>query len=112
MQPTTSRITSFNPLTMIECADMSDRLVHPIVQHLEMLKMSCIDVLASGMDTKKRSALQPKGAEGGFSTLKETVEQCTLCQELASKRTRVVFGAGNPHAQLVFVGEAPGYDED
>lgn len=33
---------------------------------------------------------------------------CGLCE----RRTQVVFGEGNPHARVVFVGEAPGHDED
>ncbi len=36
---------------------------------------------------------------------------CTRCP-LAGGRTSVVFGAGDPHAALMFVGEAPGHDED
>jgi uracil-DNA glycosylase family 4 len=36
---------------------------------------------------------------------------CTRCR-LAKTRTQVVFGTGNPNADLVFVGEAPGHDED
>jgi DNA polymerase len=36
---------------------------------------------------------------------------CTRCR-LAQGRTQVVFGVGNPHADLVFVGEAPGFHED
>jgi DNA polymerase len=36
---------------------------------------------------------------------------CTLCP-LAAGRTQVVFGVGNPAADLLFVGEAPGRDED
>jgi DNA polymerase len=36
---------------------------------------------------------------------------CTACQ-LASTRTTVVFGAGSPEADLMFVGEAPGHNED
>ncbi len=34
------------------------------------------------------------------------------CPELASTRTQTVFGVGNPQARIVFVGEAPGADED
>ena len=34
--------------------------------------------------------------------------RCKLCQG----RTQIVFGTGNPRAELVFVGEAPGRDED
>jgi DNA polymerase len=37
---------------------------------------------------------------------------CTRCKLHAQGRTQVVFGAGNPNAQLMFVGEAPGADED
>ena len=36
---------------------------------------------------------------------------CTRCR-LAQGRTQVVFGAGNPSADLMFVGEAPGFHED
>jgi uracil-DNA glycosylase len=36
---------------------------------------------------------------------------CTRCP-LSAHRTQVVFGVGDPHADLMFVGEAPGRDED
>jgi uracil-DNA glycosylase len=38
--------------------------------------------------------------------------QCTRCKLHALGRTQVVFGVGNPNADLMFVGEAPGADED
>jgi len=38
--------------------------------------------------------------------------ECTRCSELAATRTSVVFGAGNADAELMFVGEAPGANED
>ena len=37
---------------------------------------------------------------------------CRRCEELARTRTQTVFGVGNPQARLVFLGEAPGADED
>ena len=37
--------------------------------------------------------------------------QCRRC-ELCETRTTVVFGVGNPHAQVMFIGEAPGKQED
>lgn len=40
------------------------------------------------------------------------VATCTRCDELARTRTQTVFGVGNPHARVMFVGEAPGADED
>jgi DNA polymerase len=41
----------------------------------------------------------------------EAVAGCTKCA-LAGGRTQVVFGAGNPDSDLMFVGEAPGFHED
>ena len=38
--------------------------------------------------------------------------QCMKCANLAATRTNVVFGVGNIDAELMFVGEAPGADED
>jgi DNA polymerase len=42
----------------------------------------------------------------------ERVPVCTKCPNLVKSRTQVVFGVGNPEAELMFVGEAPGEDED
>jgi uracil-DNA glycosylase family 4 len=39
-------------------------------------------------------------------------QACTKCPQLAATRTSVVFGAGNADADLMFVGEAPGAEED
>jgi DNA polymerase len=41
----------------------------------------------------------------------EAVSSCTRCA-LAQGRTQVVFGSGSPEADLMFVGEAPGFHED
>ncbi len=43
--------------------------------------------------------------------VREELGDCTRCN-LHSKRKTIVFGSGNPHADLVFVGEGPGADED
>ncbi|NBS06883.1 MAG: uracil-DNA glycosylase [Verrucomicrobia bacterium] len=37
---------------------------------------------------------------------------CQICPHLAKSRKQVVFGVGDPEARLMFVGEAPGADED
>ncbi|HEX8372759.1 MAG TPA: uracil-DNA glycosylase [Chthoniobacterales bacterium] len=44
--------------------------------------------------------------------LREICLPCTRCPHLAASRTQVVFGIGNVEAKLMFVGEAPGEDED
>ena len=47
----------------------------------------------------------------GLVELYREVSNCALCP-LAETRTKTVFGAGNANAQLMFVGEAPGAEED
>ncbi len=49
--------------------------------------------------------------EERFEELKKTCLSCTACP-LSQTRTNVVFGEGNPDADLMFVGEAPGEQED
>lgn len=43
--------------------------------------------------------------------IREDLGDCTRCK-LHKTRTNIVFADGNPNAQLVFVGEGPGHDED
>lgn len=47
-----------------------------------------------------------------FDELRTKVLACTKCPNLVAFRHSVVFGVGNPNAELMFVGEAPGADED
>ena len=44
--------------------------------------------------------------------LAERIKKCTRCAELVRNRIQAVPGAGNPKAEIVFIGEAPGADED
>lgn len=46
-----------------------------------------------------------------WTSLQKEAHACTACR-LAGTRTNVVFGVGNPNADLMFIGEAPGRDED
>jgi uracil-DNA glycosylase len=54
--------------------------------------------------------LVPRRVE--LKLLAETVAKCQRCPELASTRTQTVFGDGPVGAELLFLGEAPGFDED
>ena len=47
-----------------------------------------------------------------LAAVRERVAACTKCAHLACSRTQTVFGVGNPDADLMFIGEAPGADED
>jgi uracil-DNA glycosylase family 4 len=47
-----------------------------------------------------------------LAEVKTFIGECTRCKLSGLGRTQVVFGVGNPSADLMFVGEAPGADED
>jgi DNA polymerase len=85
-------------------------------------------VASSSVRAKEPSAPTPRSApspgqppapsgQGGdkataMANLRERVLGCQLCPHLASSRTQVVFGVGTVDADVMFVGEAPGADED
>jgi len=50
--------------------------------------------------------------QAALKALREEALKCMRCQELSSTRQNVVFGAGSENCKLMFVGEAPGRDED
>ena len=62
------------------------------------------------------SQLMPETDRGDatplFEELRSSVLACTKCPHLVAFRHSVVFGTGDPSAELMFVGEAPGADED
>jgi DNA polymerase len=47
-----------------------------------------------------------------LSKLNEKVCNCQKCPDLVANRTKTVFSSGNPNAKILFLGEAPGQDED
>jgi len=48
----------------------------------------------------------------GLKLIREDIGDCTRCKLHAQGRKQIVFGVGNPRADLMFVGEGPGADED
>jgi DNA polymerase len=56
--------------------------------------------------------LSSEAKASAFAALRERALACVKCPHLASSRKNVVFGVGSIEAQLMFVGEAPGADED
>lgn len=57
-----------------------------------------------------RAAVGDKAAL--LAPIQARVAVCVKCPHLAATRTQTVFGVGNPDADLMFIGEAPGADED
>jgi uracil-DNA glycosylase family 4 len=72
------------------------------------------DFLSSPKPTVSASttALSPDAKAAAFAELRQRVLPCVKCAHLASSRKNVVFGVGDINARLMFIGEAPGADED
>jgi uracil-DNA glycosylase family 4 len=73
----------------------------PIPAHTETTKLSASPVPSA--NPAKQAAM---------AELRERTMNCVKCPNLASSRKNVVFGVGNIESPLMFVGEAPGADED
>lgn len=59
-----------------------------------------------------RRSLTPEEKVAAMEALRRRVLPCRKCEHLANSRQNVVFGVGSPNAELMFIGEAPGADED
>ncbi|HXF10663.1 MAG TPA: uracil-DNA glycosylase, partial [Desulfuromonadaceae bacterium] len=112
-----------------------EELLQATIQHLENLKSRGVRHVAVSADTLRQLAAPPPRQSVQFSVssvqqppvpelktenlklktfnaLRERAMACVKCSHLASSRKNVVFGVGNIDAELMFVGEAPGADED
>ena len=87
-------------------SDDYQRLISATRQHVEGLQLLGIGALPSVKPLSAHSSRETRLAE-----LAREVECCRRCP-LYRTRTHVVISDGSPRAQLVFVGEAPGRDED
>ncbi len=59
----------------------------------------------------RSSVAPPAKRDESLEDIRADLGECTRCQ-LHEKRTHIVFGVGNPHADLMFIGEGPGHEED
>ncbi len=93
--------------------------IKQLKNYLEMIKQSGVDVIQLTQQKPEEKTRQSLGSTLSSTSQKENLLSlrndalsCVHCNELARTRKSVVFGSGNANAQLVFVGEAPGHDED
>jgi uracil-DNA glycosylase len=83
----------------------------PRASRTVLAQLQTADSGADASRTERRLQSAPNKAEL-LAPIRERVRACTKCAHLACSRTQTVFGVGNPDADLMFVGEAPGMDED
>jgi len=75
-------------------------------------KSAELSLASPGEAAPESAPLDPKEKAAAFAALRERALDCVKCPHLASSRKNVVFGVGSIDTQLMFVGEAPGADED
>ena len=76
----------------------------------------------SSVDSRQSSVVSPQStvhspkseaqSPESLSSIREDIGDCVRCKLCTLGRKQIVFGVGNPNAKLMFVGEAPGRDED
>jgi len=81
------------------------------IEHVHMAKKTTQPVMLNEPKVDTPSKDRVSGGNPA-EELRAKIEKCKLCGELAKTRNKTVFGAGSMQAKVVFVGEAPGADED
>jgi uracil-DNA glycosylase len=98
------------------CSPIEDAIVQA-EQRAEMTPRTKAAVAAPGI--AEEDFLSNPKAESGMADpvealrlIREDLGDCTRCRLSKQGRKQIVFGVGNPKAELMFIGEAPGADED
>lgn len=93
---------------------IQDKIVAYLTQTAEFEPVVILPAPSLNNHSSTRSGREESGEEMREQVLREFAQQIAHCVRcpLSLNRTQVVFGVGNPWAQLMFVGEGPGADED
>ena len=81
------------------------------LKFMEGLGCRGFDCSAKSLDTLEKWGNDVTIADETLESIRTDIGNCKRCA-LCEKRTSIVFGAGDPRARLVFVGEGPGFEED
>lgn len=73
--------------------------------------ISTVTATAGAADAAVAPGAPPRPAASELEAVRTSLGDCTRCR-LSQGRTQIVFGDGNPNADLLFVGEGPGAEED
>ena len=108
---------------VIQPRDGAAQIAREAGRHLAWLRDAGVRDVPPPSAPETVSTHAPAGSPGTYSlsdkgcgspallAVREELGECTRCK-LAGGRTKLVFGVGDPRAELMFVGEGPGADED
>jgi len=83
-----------------------------LIEHLKFAKDLGVEGVSTDPAWRERERLIPLTPVDALAAVRADIGDCTRCKLHTLGRRQVVFGVGNPEADLMFVGEAPGADED
>jgi DNA polymerase len=78
----------------------------------DMEPQAAVEIQGNGAGGNGEQPQSQPDKETAMAALRERASACVKCPHLVKSRRNVVFGVGSVHAELMFVGEAPGADED
>ena len=107
-------------LSLQDMKGMRERFVHYLARLDERINFAAAqEKTAIANDKKEIDWLEEHVADAGAShptqalrLVRDDLGDCTRCKLHQQGRKRIVFGVGNPRAELMFVGEGPGADDD
>jgi uracil-DNA glycosylase len=116
-QPTQTKSTAGDIISTLSSQSLSSSLSSESEPRGEMAARKST-ASATVTDNNVFEILTPKPEHGvadplaALRLIREDLGDCTRCKLHKQGRKQIVFGVGNPHADLMFVGEGPGADED
>lgn len=91
--------------------DELKKIIEAVKKYIELEELAGAGLYGNRSFPDTGACPRRESAEMLLDSLKKEALSCLKC-DLCKTRTHVVFGAGNPGAKLMFVGEAPGMQED
>jgi uracil-DNA glycosylase len=83
-----------------------------LTEHLAFLAELGVDGLSRDPAWRRLPGEDATPRPDSLDSIRADLGDCTRCKLHALGRRQIVFGVGSPHARLMFIGEAPGRDED
>lgn len=107
----TSHVPTLPPMPPLIAMPDSPLLTLPLTKQEAMPKSEDAPSLFGELEAAPSAAATPTPANETLEDIRREMGDCQRCK-LWTTRTNLVFGEGSPQAQLMFVGEGPGADED
>jgi DNA polymerase len=106
------RHVAVSPQTLRELSQPAKTISVAIQQTAQIPKPVTAPKIAAPVQSEIRNPKSEIEKATAFAELQKRALACVKCPHLASSRKNVVFGVGSIDAKLMFIGEAPGADED